>query len=123
MRSFQTLSDEKCMINIFLKNNNADFLVKFKYIFQYIIIMKLKKPFNPEMLYNHIVHYYIDKKGVTKEDANKIAQNVIARELQRYVCQDSRCGHLSYDHIKNQDTCIIIDCPCTKFIKKVIKNV
>ena len=117
MRSFQTLSDEKCMINIFLKNNNADFLIKFKYIFQYITIMKLKKPFNPEMLYNHIVHYYIDKKGVTKEDANKIAQNVIVRELQRYVCQDSRCGHLSYDHIKNQDTCINIDCPCTKFVK------
>ena len=84
--------------------------------------MKLKEPFNPEMLYNHIVHYYMDKKGATKEVANKIAQNVITRELQRYVCQDKRCGHLSYDHIKNQDTCIIIDSPCTKFIKKVIKN-
>ena len=47
----------------------------------------------------------------------KIAQKVITRELQRYVCKDSRCGHLSYDHIKNQDTCIIIDCSCTKFVK------
>jgi len=119
MRYFQTLSDEKCMINIFLKNNNADFLVKFKYIFQYITIMKLKKPLNPEMLYNHIVHYYIDKKGVTKEEANKIAQNVIRRELQRYVCQDTRCKHLASDHIRNNDTCIIIDCPCTKFVKNV----
>ena len=43
--------------------------------------MKLEKPFNPEMLYNHIVHYYIDKKGITKEEANKIAQKVITREL------------------------------------------
>jgi hypothetical protein len=110
------------MINIFLKNSDGyiekkKFLLKFKYIFEYITIMKLEKPFNSELLYNHIVHYYIDKKGITKEEANKIAQKVITRELQRYVCKDSKCGHLSYDHIKNQDTCIIIDCPCTKFVK------
>ena len=84
--------------------------------------MKVKKPFSPEVLYNHIVHYYIDKKGITKEEANKIAQNVITRELQRNICQDARCKHLSYDHIKNQDTSIIIDCQCTKFVS-VIKNV
>ena len=84
--------------------------------------MKMQKPFNPEILNNHIVHYYIDKKGNTKEEANKIAQNVITRELQRNICQDARCKHLSYDHIKNQDTCIIIDCQCTKFVS-VIKNV
>jgi len=52
------------------------------------------------VLYNHIVHYYIDKKGVTKEDANKIAQNVISKELQRHICQDTRCKHLSSDHIE-----------------------
>ncbi len=79
--------------------------------------MKMEKPFNPEILYNHIVHYYIDKKGNTKEEANKIAQNVITRELQRHVCKNSKCNHLSFDHIKNQNTCIIIDCQCTKFIK------
>ena len=83
--------------------------------------MKIKKPFSPEVLYNHIVHYYIDKKGVTIDEANKIAQNIITRELQRHVCQDVRCKHLSSDHIKNQDTCITIDCPCTKFVS-VIKN-
>ena len=55
--------------------------------------MKLEKPLNSELLYNHIVHYYIDKKGITKDEANKIAQKVITRELQRYVCKDSRCGH------------------------------
>jgi len=79
--------------------------------------MKLKKPFSPDVLYNHIVHYYIDKKGVSKADANKIAQSVITRELERYVCKDSGCGHLSYDHIKNQSTCTIIDCQCGKFVK------
>ncbi len=79
--------------------------------------MSLEKTFNAERLYNHIVHYYMDKKCVSKEDANKIAQSVITRELERYVCKDSRCGHLSYDHIKNQDTCTIIDCYCRKFVK------
>ena len=79
--------------------------------------MSLEKTFNAERLYNHIVHYYMDKKGVSKEDANKIAQSVITRELERYVCKDNRCGHLSYDHIKNQNTCTIIDCQCRKFVK------
>ena len=122
MKFYQTLNEEKCMINIFLKNSDGyiekkKFLLKFKYIFEYFTIMKLEKPFNSELLYNHIVHYYIDKKGVTKEEANKIAQKIITRELQRYVCKDSRCGHLYYDHIKNQDTCIIMDCSCTKFVR------
>ena len=81
--------------------------------------MSLEKTFNAERLYNHIVHYYIDKKGVSKEDANKIAQSVITREIKRYVCKDARCKHLSSDHIRNHDTCIIVNCPCTKFIKNV----
>ena len=100
MKFSQVLNEEKCMISIFLKNSDGyiekkKFLLKFKYIFEYITIMKLEKPFNSELLYNHIVHYYIDKKGITKDEANKIAQKVITRELQRYICKDSRCGHLS----------------------------
>ena len=59
----------------------------------------------------------MDKKGASKEDANKIAQGVIRRELERYVCKDSTCGHLSYEHIKNQNTCTILDCTCRKFVK------
>ena len=62
----------------------------------------------------------MDKKGISKEDANKIAQSVITRELERYVCKDSMCGHLSYDHIKNQNTCTVIDCQCRKFVKQTI---
>ena len=84
-----------------------------------IVYVELEKTFDSDLLYNHIVHYYIDKKGCTKEDANKIAQNVISKELQRHICQDTRCKHLSSDHIRNQDTCIIVDCPCTKFVKNV----
>ena len=79
--------------------------------------MSLEKTFNAERLYNHIVHYYIDKKGASKEYANKIAQSIITRERERYVCKDSRCGHLSFDHVKNQNTCVIINCQCTKFVK------
>ena len=47
--------------------------------------MELEKTFDSDLLYNHLVHYYIDKKGCTKEDANKIAQKVIVRELQRRI--------------------------------------
>ena len=79
--------------------------------------MSLEKTFTAERRYNNIVHYYIDKKGVSKADANKIAQSVITRELERHICKDSGCGHLSYDHIKNQSTCTIIDCQCRKFVK------
>ena len=79
--------------------------------------MSLEKTFNAEQLYNHIVHYYMDKKGVSKTDANKIAQSVITRELERYISKESSCGHSSYDHIKNQNTCTIIDCQCRKFVK------
>ena len=65
----------------------------------------------------------MDKKGVSKEDANKIAQSVITRELERHICKDSGCGHLSYDHIKNQSTCTVIDCQCRKFVKQGISIV
>ena len=62
----------------------------------------------------------MDKKGISKENANKIAQSIITRELERHVCKDSKCGHLSYDHIKNQNTCTILTCGCQKFVKQPI---
>ena len=79
--------------------------------------MKLEKQFDPDFLYNHIVHYYIDKKKCTKEEANKIAQKVINREHQRRICKNPKCNHMSHDHIRNGDTCFILDCSCTKFVK------
>ena len=33
----------------------------------------IEKPFDANKLYNQIVHYYIDKKGLAKEQANDIA--------------------------------------------------
>ena len=80
--------------------------------------MKLEKPFNSDLLYNHIVHYYIDKKGYDKEMANEIAQKIITKESQRRICKDKRCSHMSHEHIKNEGTCFVLHCPCTKFVKK-----
>jgi len=79
--------------------------------------MILEKTFNPDILYNHIVHYYIDKKGYSKEEANAIAQKVITKESQRRICKNSRCHHMSHEHIRNNGTCFVLDCRCTKFVK------
>jgi len=47
----------------------------------------LEKQFNPDLLYNRIVHYYIDKKGFSKDKANAIAQSVVQKEAQRRICK------------------------------------
>jgi len=78
----------------------------------------LEKTFDPDLLYNKIVHYYLDKKKYSKEKANEIAQNVIKREINRRKCKNLQCGHLLSDHIRNTETCLVLDCICTKFIKK-----
>ena len=51
-----------------------------------IDIVISEKTFNPDMLYSHIVHYYIDKKGCTKEEANEIAQttSIILQRLHKF---------------------------------------
>ena len=72
--------------------------------------------FDPNELYNRIVHYYIDKKGYSKEQANQIAQKVIQREKSRRKCKNVSCGHPVDDHIRNNETCLVIDCDCRKFV-------
>ena len=47
-----------------------------------------------DKLWSQIVHYYIDKKGYSKEDANTIAQRIITREINRKICQNALCNHL-----------------------------
>ena len=39
----------------------------------------LEKPFKPDLLYNTVVHFYIDKKGFSKDKANAIAQAVVKK--------------------------------------------
>ncbi len=75
----------------------------------------LEKPFNPDLLYNRIVHYYIDKKGYSKEKANLIAQAIVKREAQRRICKNEKCKHFAHDHIRNSETCLVLDCDCGKF--------
>ncbi|ABK76764.1 hypothetical protein CENSYa_0119 [Cenarchaeum symbiosum A] len=75
----------------------------------------MEKEFDSEALYNHIVHFYIDKKGCSVEKANTIAQSVIRREIERRMCKNGDCGHSMDDHIRNTGTCLIIECECRKF--------
>jgi hypothetical protein len=82
------------------------------------MIKMIEKMFDPDMLYNKIVHYYVDKQKYSKEKANVIAQNVIKREIQRRKCRNFQCGHLLSDHIRNAETCLVLNCNCTKFIPK-----
>lgn len=77
----------------------------------------IEKEFEPGMLYNKIVHYYIDKKNFSKEKANSMAQYVINREIQRRKCKNLKCGHSLNDHIRNSETCLVLECDCTKFLK------
>ena len=77
----------------------------------------LEKQFSPDVLYNRVVHFYIDKKGYTKDQANEIAQKVVQKESQRRICKNEKCKHFSHDHIRNTETCLAADCECTQFTK------
>jgi len=77
----------------------------------------LEKQFNPDLLYNRIVHFYIDKKGYSKDQANSIAQKVVQKESQRRICKNENCKHFSHDHIRNSETCLVADCECSEFTK------
>jgi hypothetical protein len=77
----------------------------------------IEKEFNPDLLYNKVVHYYIDKKKYSREKANEIAQAVIKREIGRRMCKNTACRHSLEDHIRNSGTCLVLNCNCTKFLK------
>ena len=77
----------------------------------------IEKPFDASKLYNQIVHLYIDKKGLTKEQANDIAERVVKRERKRRICQNTSCGHFDSKHIRNAEQCLVPECDCKKFIK------
>ena len=77
----------------------------------------LEKQFNPDLLYNRVVHFYMDKKGYSKEKANLIAQSVLQKESQRRTCKNEKCKHFLHDHIRNTETCLVNDCECNEFTK------
>ena len=69
------------------------------------------------MLYNRVVHFYIDKKGFSKDKANEIAQTVVQKEAIRRICKNEKCKHFSHDHIRNAETCLVENCGCNEFTK------
>jgi len=69
------------------------------------------------MLYNRVVHFYIDKKGYSKDKANEIAQSVVQKESLRRICKNDKCKHFSHDHIRNLETCLVENCQCSEFTK------
>ena len=75
----------------------------------------LEKQFKPDLLYNKVVHYYMDKKGYSKDQANQIAQSVVEREAQRRICKNEKCKHFSHDHVRNSEICLVEKCECDKF--------
>ena len=77
----------------------------------------LEKQFNPELLYNRVVHFYIDKKGYSKDKANEIAQLVVQKEAERRICKNKNCKHFSHDHIRNAETCLVESCNCVEFTR------
>ena len=82
----------------------------------------LEKRFDVSKLWNQIVHYYIDKKGLSKEQANEIAEKVIKKETLRRTCQNSSCGHPNIKHIRNSEQCLVETCSCTKFVRHKFNN-
>lgn len=76
--------------------------------------MTVERGFNIEKIYNDVVHYYVDKKGQTPDQANRIAQIVVMRETKRRTCH--KCGHMNHDHIMNTKTCLYGSCQCTRFV-------
>lgn len=77
----------------------------------------LEKQFNHNLLYNGIVHFYIDKKSCSKEKANFIAQAIVKKEAQKRICKNKTCKHFTHNHIRNTETCLVVDCKCNQFTK------
>jgi len=77
----------------------------------------IEKEFNADKLYSRIIHYYMDKRGYTREKSNQIAQSVIRKEITRRVGKNPDCGQRFEDHVRNHETCRMLDCDCRHFVK------
>lgn len=75
----------------------------------------LEKQFNRDLLYNKIVHFYMDRRRYDKEKANRIAQAVVNREAEKRTCRAEGCGHYMHDHVRDSEVCLVDGCPCRAF--------
>ncbi len=83
--------------------------------------MQVERSFDVEKLYNSVVRFYIDKKRLSRIEANRIAQIVVARETKRRTC--AKCGHMNYSHVNNTGTCLNSNCQCDKFVSAMPSKV
>ena len=49
----------------------------------YAMMWENVTPFQMDKLWSQVVHYYVDKKKMSKEDANKIAAAVVKKEIEK----------------------------------------
>jgi hypothetical protein len=77
----------------------------------------IERNFDFNKLYRKVVKYYLEKKHYTKEKANFIAQRVVLKEKKLRTYQNSTCGHLLYDHLRNYESCLVDRCECQGFVK------
>ena len=75
-------------------------------------------PFQVDKLWSQVVHYYIDKKKMSKEEANRIAAAVVKKEIEKNTCQNIACRHLKSKHLGDKRQCMVTTCPCSEFVKK-----
>ncbi len=75
-------------------------------------------PFQMDKLWSQVVHYYVDKKKMSKEDANKIAAAVVKKEIEKNTCQNIACRHLKSKHLGDKRQCMVVTCPCSEFVTK-----
>ena len=74
-------------------------------------------PFQVDKLWSQVVHYYIDKKKMSKEEANKIAASIVKKEIEKNTCQNIACRHLKSKHISHLRQCLVDTCSCSEFMK------
>ena len=55
----------------------------------YAMMWENVTPFQMDKLWSQVVHYYVDKKKMSKEDANKIAAAVVKKEVEKYLSKYS----------------------------------
>ena len=74
-------------------------------------------PFQVDKLWSQVVHYYIDTKKMSKEEANKIAAAIVKKEIEKNTCQNIACRHLKSKHVTHLRQCLVDTCPCSEFMK------
>lgn len=74
-----------------------------------------KRRLDPDRLYGRIAHYYMVRKNRSRDEANRIARNVVSREISKHRCSGEGCGHAPLDHVGARGACMFSGCACGAF--------